>query len=138
MNDGPVVFDNEPLLAALFDESGRDVVESYLREVYRGDREGYVSYVTWTELLYTVARARSWEFGETAVEELKRQNVVPVAVRDTWRSAARFKHHYNVALGDAFALAAAEHVDGTLLVGADDDFDGVDEVAIERFREEGV
>lgn len=138
MDDGPIVFDNEPLLAALFDEPGCDAVESHLREVYRGDREGYVSYVTWTELLYTVARARSWEFGETAVRELERQNVVPVAVRDTWRSAARFKHQHNVALGDAFALAAADHVDGTLLVGADDDFEEVDEVAIERFRVEGV
>jgi ribonuclease VapC len=138
MSDGPVVFDNEPLLAALFDEPGRDVVESHLREVYRGERDGYVSYVTWTELLYTVARARTWEFGEHAVEELERQNVVPVAVRDTWRGAARFKNEYRVALGDAFALAAAEHVDGTLLVGADDDFDEVDEVRIERFRTEGV
>ncbi|EMA41198.1 hypothetical protein C448_12456 [Halococcus morrhuae DSM 1307] len=138
MNDGPIVFDNEPLLAVLFDEPGRDVVEPFLRAVYRGDREGYISYVTYTELLYTVARAKSWEFGETAVEELERQNVVPVAVRDTWHSAARFKHQHNVALGDAFALAATDHVDGTLLVGADDDFDGVNEVVIERFRTEGV
>jgi len=137
MDDGPVVFDNEPLLAVLFDEPGRNVVESYLREVYRGDREGYASYVTWTELLYTVARVRSWEFGETAVEELERQNVVPIAVRDTWRAAARFKHQHNVALGDAFALAAADYADGTLLVGADDDFEGVEKVRIERFRSEG-
>ncbi|GAA0449373.1 PIN domain-containing protein [Halococcus dombrowskii] len=138
MNDGPIVFDNEPLLAVLFDEPGRDIVEPFLRAVYRGDREGYISYVTYTELLYTVARAKSWKFGETAVEELERQNVVPVAVRDTWWAAARFKHDYPIALGDAFALAAADHIDGTLLVGADDDFDTVDEVAIERFRAEGV
>ena len=74
---------------------------------------------------------------ESAVEDLERQNVGPVAVRETWRDAARFKGEYNVALGDAFALAAAEHVDGTLLVGADDDFDAVEEVRIERFRAEG-
>lgn len=138
MSSGPVVFDNEPLLAALFDESGRNVVESVLQEVFRGDREGYVSYVTCTELCYTVARARSWEFGETAVEGLEKQNVVPVGVQDTWRNAGRFKHEYNVALGDAFALAVAAHVDGTLLVGADDDFEGIEEVRIERFRTESV
>lgn len=92
MSDGPVVFDNEPLLATLFGESGREVVESFLREVYRGDREWYVSQVTWTELLYTVARTRSWEFGEAAVAELERQNAVPVAVGDTWHDAARFEH----------------------------------------------
>jgi ribonuclease VapC len=134
----PIVFDNEPLYAAVFDENGSDIVNGYLAEVHRGERAGYASIATWTELLYTVARMIPWDDAVTVVELLERQDVVPIAVQETWYEAARFKHDYTVALGDAFALAAAEHVDGTLLVGADDDFDEIEEVRIERFRLEGV
>ena len=134
----PIVFDNEPLYAAVFDEAGAEVVTEYLSEVHRGEREGYASIATWTELLYTVARMIPWDDAVAVVELLEGQNVIPVAVQETWYEAAYFKHEYNVALGDAFALAAAEHIDGTLLVGADDNFDEVDEVRIERFREEGT
>lgn len=134
----PIVFDNEPLYAAVFDEDGANIVNEYLAEVYRGEREGYASIATWTELLYTVARMIPWDDAVAVVELLEGQNLVPIAVQETWYEAGYFKHEYNVALGDAFALAAAEHVDGTLLVGADDDFDGVDEVRIERIRTEGV
>jgi predicted nucleic acid-binding protein len=137
MNE-PIVFDNEPLYAAVFDEDGSDIVTEYLAEVHRGERAGYASIATWTELLYTVARMIPWDDAVSVVELLERQNVVPIAVQETWYEAARFKHDYTVALGDAFALAAAEHIEGTLLVGADNDFDEVDEVQIERFREESV
>lgn len=37
-------------------------------------------------------------------------------------------------LGDAFAPGAAAHVDGTLLVGVDDNFDDVTDVPVIRFR----
>jgi predicted nucleic acid-binding protein len=40
-----------------------------------------------------------------------------------------------MSLGDAYALATAEAVDGTLLAGADDDFDEVD-ASVERLRHE--
>ena len=132
----PIVFDNEPLYAAVFDEAGAEVVTEYLSEVHRGEREGYASIATWTELLYTVARLIPWDSAVGIVELLEDQNIVPIAVQETWYEAAYFKYEYNVALGDAFALAAAEHVGGRLLVGADDDFDNVDGVRIERFREE--
>ncbi|WP_338047158.1 hypothetical protein [Natrinema pellirubrum] len=42
-----------------------------------------------------------------------------------------------MALRDAYALATADAVDGTLLVGADDDFDDVEDNVV-RFRDEPV
>lgn len=53
-----------------------------------------------------------------------------------WEDASLFKHRYGCPLGDAFALATAYDRDGTALVGADDDFEAVTEVDIERFRTE--
>ncbi len=54
---------------------------------------------------------------------------------DCWVTSAALEDAYSIALGDAYALATAHEVDGTLLVGADDDFDGVTD-SIERFRDE--
>ncbi len=48
--------------------------------------------------------------------------------------AVDFKFRYSLALGDAFALATAVQVDGTLLVGAEDDYDDVTDVQIVRVR----
>jgi len=64
--------------------------------------------------------------GETGVET--------VNVGDTWPIAADFKYRYSPSLAGAFAVATAAEVDGTLLAGADDDFDGVSDVAVTRFR----
>jgi len=62
------------------------------------------------------------------------------AVDSLWKRVSELKTEYTVALGDAYALAAAEDLGGTLLVGADDDYDVFvdDEVfgdLIERFRD---
>jgi hypothetical protein len=59
-----------------------------------------------------------------------------VDTEETWASAAGFKFRYSPSLGDALALGTAAYVDGMLLVGADDDYDDVTDVPIERFREE--
>jgi len=62
------------------------------------------------------------------------------AVDSLWKQVSELKTEYTVALGDAYALAVAEAVGGTLLVGADDDYDvfadhEVFGALIERFRE---
>jgi len=48
------------------------------------------------------------------------------------------KSRHAPALGDAFALATAERVGGTLLIGADDDYDDVEDVSLVRFRADPV
>ena len=131
-----IVFDAEPILAYLDDEPGSDAVEEWIDRVAGGEVDGYISPVTKTEILYVGSRIG---FAPDDVRaSLNRLEELGVEVRDPtdcWETAAVLKEAYSMALGDAYALATAEAVDGTLLAGADDDFDGVD-AEIERFRDE--
>jgi len=78
------------------------------------------------------AGATVGETGSAGVGEFQ------VDTEETWRHAADCKFRYSPALGDAFALGTAVHVDGTLLVGADDDFDAITDVPVVRFRADGA
>lgn len=129
-----IVFDAEPLIAYYGDESGSDRVESRIRAVETGDRKGLVNTVTCTEVHYVVRR----DDERRADEYLSRiRNWCQVIdAESVWEDASLFKHRYGCALDDAFALATAYDRDGTALVGADDDFEAVTEVDIERFRTE--
>jgi hypothetical protein len=50
-------------------------------------------------------------------------------------AASEYVLRYNPALGDSFALATAEDVEATLLVGGDNDYDEIADVPIDRFRD---
>ena len=76
----------------------------------------------------------SEERADAVVEILEESGIRRVDTEQTWPVAAEFKFRYSPALGDAFALGTAAHVDGMLLVGADDDYDDVTDVPTERFR----
>lgn len=129
-----IVFDAEPLIAYYGDEPGSDRVESRIRAVERGNRKGFINTVTCTEVHYVVRR----DDERRAEEYLSRlRNWCRVIdAEPVWEDASLFKHRYGCALGDAFTLATAYDRNGTALVGADDDFDDVTEVDIERFRTE--
>jgi len=133
-----LVFDTEPLIAYLDDEAGSDTVEAWIDRVAAGEIGGYISPITKTEVLYVGTRVG---FRETDLRaSLTRLEALGVAVHDSracWDTAATLKRRHTMALGDAYALATARDVGGTLLVGADADFDSVD-VSVERFRTEPV
>lgn len=135
MTDVPdvVVFDAEPLVAFFCDEPGSDTVEAHLDAVERG-ADGYVSAVTLAELHYVVRAIAGPDRADAVVDVIEETGIRRVDTAETWRLAAEFKHRHAPALGDAFALATAAHVEGTLLAGADDDFDGVTDVPTTRFR----
>lgn len=133
-----VVFDTEPIVAYLNGEPGSDVVEEWIDRVASSEVRGYVNPVTKTEILYVGSRIGfRWEDVQRSLDRLEELGVRVYPVESCWERAAAFKEAYAIALGDSFALATADAVDGTLLVGADDDFDGVN-VPIERIRDEGV
>ena len=67
------------------------------------------------------------------VEWTETEGIEAVDVGDVWMEASEYVLQYNPALGDSFALAVAEDVEATLLVG--DDYDEIADVSIERFRE---
>ena len=133
-----LVFDTEPLIAYLDDEPGSDVVEDRIDRVASGEIDGYISPVTKTEVLYVGSRVGfPIDDVRASLERLEELGVTVYDSRACWETAAVLKEAHNMALGDAYALATADAVDGTLLVGADDDFDAIEE-EVERFRDEPV
>ncbi|WP_254547210.1 PIN domain-containing protein [Halomarina pelagica] len=128
-----IVFDTEPLVAYFCDEPGSDTVETYV-EAVMGSSEGYISAVNITEVHYIVRAIEGEERADAVVDVIEETGIRQVDTAETWRFAADFKYRHSPALGDAFALATAESVDGMLLVGADDDFDDITDVSLKRFR----
>ncbi|MFD1588178.1 PIN domain-containing protein [Halorientalis brevis] len=128
-----VIFDTEPLVAYFCNEPGSNTVEAYL-EAVEGAAEGYISAINLAEIHYIVRAIDGEERADAVVDILEESGIRRVDTEQTWPMAADFKFRYSPALGDAFALATAAHVDGTLLVGADDDYDDVTDVQIVRFR----
>lgn len=132
-----IVFDAEPLIAYFCNEPGSDAVETYVDAV-ESTADGYISAINLAEVHYVVRAIDGEERADAVVDILAESGIRRVDTEHTWSAAADFKFRYAPALGDAFALGTAAHVDGTLLVGADDDYDGVTEVSIARFRTEPV
>jgi len=132
-----IVFDAEPLVAYFCNEPGSDTVETYVDAV-EGAADGYISAITLAEVHYIVRAIDGEERADAVVDVLEESGIRRVDTEQTWSSAADFKFGYAPALGDAFALGTTAHVDGMLLVGADDDYDDVTDVPITRFRTEPV
>lgn len=130
----PIVFDAEPLIAYALDERGSDRVDAYLEAAYDGTVDAFVNVLQLLEVHYVLSRVVDPEAVDAFVDHLDRIGVRRQTVDACWHRASRFKRTVNPSLGDAVALATAADVGGTLLAGADDDFDGVEAVTIERFR----
>ena len=130
-----IVFDAEPLIAHADAEPGSDVVEEYLDAVAVADAVGYVSCVNLAEIRYTIARKYDLDTADEYLDWLTELGIESVDGGDAWRRASEYVLAYNPALGDSFALATAEHVDATLLVGGDDDYDEISDVPVTRFRD---
>jgi predicted nucleic acid-binding protein len=132
-----IVFDTEPLVAYFCNEPGSDTVERYVDAV-EGAVDGYISAINLAEVHYIVRAIDGRDRADAVVDVLEESGIRRVDTERTWSVAADFKFRHAPALGDAFALGTAAAVEGTLLVGADDDYDGVTEVPIIRFRENPV
>ena len=130
-----IVFDAEPLIAYFCDELGSDTVETYLEATERA-ADGYISAINLAEVHYIVRAIDGAERADAVVDVLEESGIRRIDTEQTWAPAADFKFRYSPALGDAFALGTAAHVDGALLVGADDGYDDVTDVPIIRFRTE--
>jgi len=130
-----LVFDAEPLIAHADGEPGSGTVEARLDEVAAEGTDGYVNHVTLAEVRYVLARKYDRDTAERYVEWLADLGVSRVGTERLWVTASEHVLAHNPALGDAFALATAGHLDATLLVGGDDDYDDVEDVRVERFRD---
>jgi predicted nucleic acid-binding protein len=140
------VFDTEPLVAFLYGEPGHEAVAELLGRVEAGEIESALAEVNASELLYLVARIEgedgvateaSLRTADRDVRALTRRGLE--LQRADWHLAGRVKADGGIALGDAHAVALVHEHDATLLVGADEEFDGLPlDVTVERFREESI
>lgn len=130
-----IVFDAEPLVAHAADEPGASTVADYLDAVSVDDSDGYISWVTVSEVRYILARKYDRDVADEYLEWVFELRLEPIDVEPVWFDASEHVLASNPALGDSFALATATHVDATLLVGGDDDYDEITDVPIERFRD---
>ncbi len=130
-----VVFDAEPLIAHADDDPGSETVEAYLDAVAVEDTVGYVSCVNLAEIRYTLARKYDRSTADDYLDWLDDLGIETRDVEAVWVEASEYILAYTPALGDSFALATAEDVDATLLVGGDDEYDDVTDVPIARFRD---
>lgn len=133
-----VVFDAEPLVAHADDEPGAETTASYIDAVAAEDVEGYLTRINATEIRYVLARKYDAARADRYLQWLSAVGVRPIGADELWSAAADWILAHNPALGDAYALAAAELTGATLLVGADGDFDAIDAVTVERIRDDGV
>jgi predicted nucleic acid-binding protein len=133
-----IVFDTEPLVAYADDEPGSETVSRYLEAIIEGESAGSLNFVNATEVRYILARKYDRQTADTFLEWLWMIGVTAVDAETVWENAADYVIDYNPALGDSYAVATAAAVDGTLIVGGDSEYDDIDDVPIERFRDHGV
>ena len=138
MSETGIVFDTEPLIAYIRNEPGANEVKEHLDRVSDGTVDGFVSPVTLTEVHYIPRRFNPKHDPDDFITDLQAYGVDQVKASSCWREAARYKHEYQIALGDAYSLAAAKYVGAKLLVGADDDFDDITDVEVVRFRDDAA
>lgn len=136
-NSDVLVFDTEPLIAYFFDEDKSEVVEQHLQSV-RDGATGVISRVNLTEVLYVAANKRNMRMARTCIQSIREFGIDVVECMSTWEMAGEVKQRRSIALGDSYAVATADRRGGTLIVGADDDYDDVTEVPIDRFRTEAA
>ena len=137
------VFDTEPLIAYLYDEPGADAVTDRLRSVYADDSTGFISHATAVEIMYKVARLErgtpdhvppSEDDLDVGKHDLRIFQGFGLGIETpSWAGVASIKASGGISLGDSYAVALAKERDGTLVVGADPEFDDLPvDVPIER------
>lgn len=112
------LLDSWALMAYLQDEAGAGAVEQLLLDAEESRADCWISLINLGEVLYTVARRRTWEEAVMLVERIR---AVPVQVLPVSESqvfaAARIKSEHRVSYADAIAVAAAQELKAELVTG---------------------
>jgi predicted nucleic acid-binding protein len=130
-----LTFDTEAILAFYFGESGAEVVGESLRRVQKGEIEGFMNVLNLTEVHYILCRVNSG-LAEQKLRNLRLYNlkIVPIEDDDLWLKAAIIKSGHSLSLADAFAAATAKILESKLVVGSDQEFEGLD-IPLLRIRD---
>ena len=128
---GPIpvyILDSWAVLAYLEEDSGAERVEAILREAEKEACQAYLSLINLGEVLYITEREQGLVKAQAALAAIDQWpvEILPIE-RETVLEAAHFKAQYPLAYADAFALAAAQSLDGIVVTG-DPEFKAVEDL----------
>jgi len=118
-----LTFDSEAILAFYLGERGGGIVREFLEKIQKGEVEGYINILNFTEIYYILSRVSS-ELAEEKQRRLRLYGlkIIPVEDDALWREAAKIKSGHVISLADAFAAATAKMMDSKLVVGNDKEY----------------
>jgi len=128
-DDLPVnVLDSFALLAYLGGETGTKLVQEVLEAAFTGRNRVVCSLINLGEVLYITERELGLPQAQAALAAIEQLPVelLPVS-KDTVLAAAHIKTSHSIAYADAFAVAAAQELNGVVLTG-DPEFKSVEEL----------
>ena len=112
------ILDSFALLAYLEDEAGAAQVEARLAQAEAGEVQVLLSLINYGECLYIVERERGIAQAEWVIGLVDHLPIEVAAIdRSLVFAAAHIKARYPIAYADAFAVALARRLGGTLLTG---------------------
>ncbi len=137
------VFDTEAIIAYLYDEPGRSVVESDLKSVRGGTADGLLAETNAGEVRYLVARFEGNDGTptrasvRTADRDLRTLERWGLQIeRADWRLAAEVKADEHISFADVHGVALTYEHEARLIARADDDFESLPlEIDFVRSRE---
>jgi ribonuclease VapC len=114
--------DAGPFIAFLDDEPGADVVEGVLTEP---GSNCYAHIFNLAEVYYIYFRRGGVAMAEAALQAVVDVGIIVCDDNDTayWKEAATFKGRHAIALPDAFCLALARRLGGTVVTTDHNEFD---------------
>jgi len=121
-----LTFDSEAILAFFLGEAGAELVRDSLEKVQKGEIDGYINILNLTEIYYILSRV-SPKLAEEKQRNLRLYGlkIVPINDNGLWREAAKIKCDHSMSLADAFAVATAQTLKTTLIVGSDKEFNNL-------------
>ena len=121
------ILDSFAVFAFLEDERGARKVETVLDSADRGEARIYLSWINLGEVLYIVERERSLLLAQKTLATVEQLPVEFLeATRERILAAAHIKAKAPISYADAFAVAAAQEFQATVLTG-DPEFATVEE-----------
>ena len=126
-NNLPIfVLDSFAVLALLENEKGAVRVQNILKLAQSGEAQVYLSIINVGEILYITERERGLPLAQKTLATLEQLplEILP-ATRERVFAAAHIKANYPVAYADAFAIAAAQEFEATVIT-SDPEFQAVE------------
>lgn len=119
MSDGAAyILDSFALLAFLEGEAGGSRVKAALEQAQQGQSAIYLPLINLGEVLYITERERGLPVAQKTLALIEQLplTILP-ATRERVLAAAHIKANFVVAYADAFAVAAAQELNGIALTG---------------------